>query len=84
MSRYREPHTQLVIGEVIFILKLIIFFIAINMLIILTINITIIIRIIIVFKKVVSFYLARVLGMTNVPPVVLSQVDNDLIIMNGR
>jgi len=38
-ARYREPHTQLVIGEV------------------------------------VSFYLARVLGMTNVPPVVLSQVD---------
>ena len=51
LSRYREPHTQLVIGEVIFILKLIIFFIAINMLIILTINITIIIRIIIVSKR---------------------------------
>jgi len=38
-ARYREPNTQLIIGEV------------------------------------ASFYLARVLGITNVPPVILSQVD---------
>jgi len=38
-ARYREPNSQLIIGEV------------------------------------ASFYLARVLGITNVPPVVLSQVD---------
>jgi len=38
-ARYREPNTELVVGEV------------------------------------ASFYLARILGITNVPPVVLSQVD---------